>query len=56
MGYKVKAEDKMTAFEFAADQERKAANKRFRKDFFEIAFSIFTCGFSTVIIGIVKGI
>lgn len=46
----------MTAFEFAADQERKAANKRFRKDFFEIAFSIFTCGFSTVIIGIVKGI
>jgi len=49
-------EQKMTAFEFAADLERKAANKKMLKDFTEVALSIFTCGFSTVIIGIVKGI
>ena len=46
----------MTAFEFAADLERKAANKKLRKDFFEVALSIFTCGISTVVIGLVKGI
>lgn len=49
-------EPKMTAFEFAAEYERKAANKKFLKDFTEVALSIFTCGFSTVIIGIIKGI
>ena len=56
MGYRVNEEKKMTAFEFAADLERKAANKKLRKDFFEVALSIFTCGISTVVIGIVKGI
>jgi len=47
---------RVTAFEFAADLERKAANKKFRKDFTEVVLSILTCGLSTVIIGIVKGI
>ncbi len=56
MGYRINEEKKMTAFEFAADLERKAANKKFRKDFFEVTLSIFTGGLSTVVIGIVKGI
>ena len=46
----------MTAFEFAADLERKAANKKFRKAFFEVALSIMTLGLSTVILGTIKGI
>ncbi len=46
----------MTAFEFAADLERKAANKKFRKDFFEVTLSLMTLGLSTVILETIKGI